>query len=1050
MNYQKLTQKFPSCRLDSNQHLLGIGFTALALAMSSGQAYSQDLKNETNAIAKKEAPASQTKVVYRGVVLDENRIPLVGLNVTVKGQSGVGTITDTNGQYELPLPEGEYTFVFSYIGMKTMEVKVTSTSKLTVRMQPDSEMLEETVVTGIFTRKKESFTGSVSMITEKELKSFRGKNLLSTLKNIDPTFNVLNNNAFGSDPNHMPEVQIRGTSSLPTVEDLKNETKVDLNTPLIILDGFEIPLSRMIDLNDEDIASVTLLKDGSATAIYGSRGANGVVVIESKKPESGKLRLSYRGSLNIEAPDLTDYHLLDARQKLQLELDAGLYKGTFSNETMRLQERYTRMKEAVEQGVDTYWLSQPLRTGIGQRHNLRLEGGSRDGFRYAATVMYNDVKGVMKGSDRKTFNGGVDLMYEHGNILFRNNLEIGLSESNESPYGSFNQYVTLNPYWRAWDENGKVVKQFEESGDFFNPAPENPLYNAGLDLVDKKTSTNITNNFAVEWKPWEGFILRSRVGLTKHLNDGDNFKPADHTDFKDYSEDEIFRKGRYVYSSGKGFSYDWDVTASYSKIFAQKHNLYVGLNYNLAESQSKNYAFTMEGFPQSNLKMLSMALQYEKDQKPFGTESVNRRIGFTGNINYIYDNRYFADFAYRVDGASQFGSSKRFAPFYSAGLGWNVHQEKFMENVEWLDRFKLRASYAVTGAVNFDAYQALATYEYFTSDRYRYWFGTHLMGLANKDLEWQKTDKWNVGVELGFFNNRLKVNADFYKNKTGNLLSEMYLPLANGFNSYTDNVGEVENKGVELSATAFLIRNKDITWSVNASMVHETNKIVKISDALKIANEELEKKGGANPNFQYREGESLRTIYVVPSLGIDPSTGKELYIDRFGNTTYKWNALDKRACGVDEPKYRGNVNSMFSWKDLSFNISFAYRMGGHIYNSTLIERVENADPRYNVDDRVYKDRWRKPGDHAFFKDIKDHSATQMTSRFVQKENTLECQNIQVKYDFTQNWVRNYLHMEHLSAAFSTDNLFRISSVKQERGTAYPFSRRYSFSLSATF
>jgi len=273
------------------------------------------------------------------------------------------------------------------------------------------------------------------------------------LRNIDPSFNILESNEWGSNPNRLPEVQIRGTSSLPTVEDLKNETKVDLNTPLIILDGFEISLTRMLDLNDEDISSVTLLKDGSATAIYGSRGANGVIVIETKQPEAGKLRLSYRGSVNIEVPDLSDYDVLNAAEKLQLEENAGLYKDEWAHMEMALRKRQARIKQEIERGVDTYWLSKPLRTGVGHKHNLRLEGGGNDGFRYSASVQYNDILGVMKGSDRKTFNGNINLMYQQGKLLFRNNLEVGLSESNESPYGSFDQYVKLNPYWRERGED---------------------------------------------------------------------------------------------------------------------------------------------------------------------------------------------------------------------------------------------------------------------------------------------------------------------------------------------------------------------------------------------------------------------------------------------------------------------------------------------------------------------------------------------------------------------------------------------------------------------
>ncbi|MGI6243355.1 MAG: SusC/RagA family TonB-linked outer membrane protein [Prevotella sp.] len=997
----------------------------------------------------KRTPQNQQKekTISGRVLARDDGEPVIGATVMIVG-SKLGTVTDANGRFRLEQsPEGVQLRI-TYLGMKP-EI-VNASTRGDIYLSSTSKALDKVVVTGIFRKNRESFTGAVSVIDQKQLKNFKGRDIITTLKNIDPTFNVLENNNFGGDPNHLATVQIRGTSSLPTVQDLKNETRVDLNTPLIILDGVEISLSRMRDLNDEDVNSVTILKDGSATAIYGSRGANGVVVIESRKPEVGKLRLSYRAGLNIEAPDLTGYDVLNAREKLQLEKDAGLYENVFANAEMALRERYNKVLEDVERGVDTYWLSKPLHTGVGNRHNLRLEGGSEDGFRYAVSLQSNDIRGVMKGSKRQNFTGGIDLMYERKNLLFTNNLTISQTISNESPYGSFRDYVNLNPYWTERDENGQIRRELEPRNDhFFNPAPENPLYNATLDVVNKQKNFVVFNNFNLEWHPFKNFIARARFGISKQVNRSDLFKPAQHTDFKDYTDDEIFRKGRYQYGTGNDHAYDLSVTLNYSHRFNEKHSLFAGLNYNLAEQSSEAYTFVMEGFPQPNFKMLSMALQYEEKGKPGGTDMLNRRIGITGNLNYIYDDKYFADVAYRLDGASQFGKNKRFAPFYSLGAGWNIHKEKFLSGLEWLDRLKIRGSYAVTGAVNFSPYQALATYDYYMDDRYRYWFGTHLMGLANEDLEWQRTYKWNVGFELGLLDNRLTFTTDFYHNTTDNLLSEMNIPLANGFPSYTANVGKVRNQGVELSVMAYLLHTKDINWSISASMIHEQNKIVRISDALKEANKELEKEGGSNPNFLYREGEALRTIYVVPSYGIDPSTGRELYRDRMGNATYRWNAADRVACGVEDPKIRGNINTMFSYKDVTLTMSFGYRMGGDIYNSTLVDRIENADLRYNVDRRVYEERWRQPGDHTFFKDIRDRQTTRMSSRFVQRENLLECQNMQIRYNLPKSWITR-LGIQNVSTAFSTDNLFRLSTIKQERGLYYPFSHRYSFSLSVIF
>lgn len=1005
----------------------------------------------------KQAPKKNTvigkekKITIKGKVLNSNKKSVEGATLIIEGTTN-GAITDVFGGFELTTDVGRVINV-SYTGMKDLNYVVSEAQdNLILSLEFDEMAVEDVVVTGIFKKAKESYTGAVSTISEKQLKAFRGRNLLSTLKNIDPTLNIIENNQQGSNPNNLPEIQMRGTSSLPTVETLKNETTNNRNTPLIIMDGFEVSLAKMIDLNDEDVSSITLLKDGSATAIYGSRGANGVIVIETKRPQAGKLRLSYNGSLNIEAPDLSDYNVLDARQKLELEKAAGLFDNENPRFDIELKERYSRIQEEIARGVDTYWLAKPLQTGVGHKHNIRLEGGGEDGFRYAASIQYNNIKGVMKGSDKQTFSGGVNLLYQHKNLTIRNNLEVSLNESNESSYGSFDQYVRLNPYWRDRDSKGNITKELESRNEFWNTAPENPMFNATLDVIDKTTYTNIINNFDIEWRPFDGFTARSRIGLSKGINNRDDFKPAGHTLFKDYSDAEIMRKGKYSYLSGKSFNYDWNITLSYSKQLNEKHTIYAGVDFNLAESNSSDYGFVVEGFPQANINYLSMALQYESGKKPSGSESTSRRLGLTGNLTYTYNSKYYVDFAYRVDGASQFGANKRYAPFYSAGLGWNLNKEKFMENIEWLNRLKIRGSYAVTGSVNFDAYQAVATYDYFMNERYRQWFGAYLKGIGNNDLEWQKTDKLNLGLELSVLNNRLQFTGDIYSNKTSNLLSEMYMPDRNGFASYTDNVGEVSNKGIELVLIGTILSNsnKNIYWNVSASIVNEKNEIVKISDALKAANREIEEQDGTNPNLMYREGNSLRTIYVVPSLGIDPSTGKELYIDRRGVVTSKWDARDKIACGVSEPKFRGNINSMFSYRDWSLNFSFGYRFGGEQYNATLIDRVENADMKYNVDSRVYSGRWRNPGERTFFKDVKDKTTTQMSSRFVQKENTLECQSLSLKYDFQKDWIKKYLGAQSLSLSFATDNLFRISTIKQERGISYPFSRRFSFSIYAIF
>lgn len=1004
-----------------------------------------------------ESPQQQVTKV-QGVVLDKQGSALPGVTIRVKG-TNLGVTSDEKGIFQLTVPENSgLVLVFSFIGMKTHEVAVKGTATLNIVMEDETTQIEEVVVTGIFQKNKEAYTGAVTVITDKELKAFGNKNLLTSISNIDPSFNILTNNEWGSDPNHLPEVQIRGAANLPDLESLQDNTKVDLNTPLIVLDGFEISLQRMMDLDDSEVASITLLKDGSATAIYGSRGANGVVVITTKEPVMGKLRLSYNGSVNIEAPDLTEYRLLNAREKLDLEERSGYYSDNDQIKDLYLKKKYSALLAEITRGVNTYWLSQPLRTGVGHRHNIKLEGGDKS-FRYSASLQYNGIAGVMKESNRNTFNGGINLSYYRKGLIFRNNLSIGINKSTDSPYGTFSDYAKLNPYWAPYDEDGKIIKILDSDIEVYgglNRLPKNPMYNATLHQVLQTQYTNITNNFSIEWKPFDGFIARGRVGISGQTNESDNFKPAKHTDFEadQYQTDEgIFRKGRYAYGLGKSFNYDLALTLSYAKVFAEKHSLYAGLNVDLTENRSRNYNFVVEGFVEETLDFLSSALQYEKDGKPTGSESKTRRMGIVGNINYAYDNRYYLDCAYRTDGSSQFGKDKKFAPFYSIGLGWNLHNENFMKNVTFVNRLKIRGSYGQTGSQKFNAYQAMATYNYYMNDRYFQWMGAYQKALENPDLEWQKTDKWNAGVEMNLLNERWSITADIYLEKTSNLLSSLELPYSNGFTSYVENVGKVENRGFEIRTTTFLIRNTEqrLLWSVTGSIVHNKDKVVKLSAALKEANEKRMKESGTSPNKIIREGESQNTIYVVPSLGIDPSTGRELFRKKNGDVTYTWSADDRVAYGLSEPKYRGNFSTMFRWRDLSLNLSFAYRFGGQLYNSTLASKIENADKHYNVDRRVYYDRWKEVGDRSFFKGINDVTSTYPTSRFVQDERTLTCQNLHISYELRNKvWLEKNIGLKSLTISGDMSDLFYKSTVKQERGLSYPFSRRFSFSLSMMF
>ena len=997
-----------------------------------------------------------SELVVKGLVTDTKKQPLPGVTVMIKGTS-LGTVTDAEGHYVLTIPQrDELVLVFSFVGMNSREVTYKGEKELNVELEEKIAEMDEVVVTGIFQKSQASFTGSATTVTAKELQQFGNRNLLQSLHNIDPSINIIENNAFGSNPNRLPEVQIRGNSSIPNVDELKDQTRVDLNTPLIVLDGFETTLQKLIDINENEVETLTILKDASATAIYGSRGANGVIVITTKKPAMGQLRVSYKGDVNTEIPDLTGYDLLEAREKLELEKRVGLYsKPSNPDQDWRLQRYYSYLLDEVNSEVNTYWLSKPLQTSVGQRHALKVEGGDKS-FRYSASLQWNDIRGVMKESYRKTFNGAIQLSYYWKNLKFSNNLMISAGKRQESPYGDFSEYAKMNPYWRTHDENGKILKRLGNSGESdyafrWSRLPVNPLYNATLNTYDRGNNTDITNNFMLEWKVLETLDLRGRFGITKNTDETRVFKPADHTDFADYSEDDMFRKGTYAYGISNSFSYEGSLNLAYHQSFG-KHLLVAGVDVNLREGRSRSSSFKAEGFTNENFDDISSALQYEKNGKPSGAESTVRSVGFTGNVNYTYDNRYFADLSGRMDGSSQFGSNKRFAPFWAVGIGWNMHNESFLKEVSWVNMLKLRFSVGTSGSQHFNAYQAIQTYRYFLDDKYYAWNGSSLIAMGNPDLKWQQKRDYNIGLDVKLWDNRITIGGDFYIAKTNDLISTLTLPAANGFTTYIENIGSLKNTGYELRLSAYVLRKDQMSWSVSLAGIHNKNKIVEVSQALLDAQNAIESEDLVNPNVQFRPGYSSNTIWTVRSAGIDPGTGKEVFISRDGNRTYNWSASDIVATGVSDPKLEGNISSMFRYKGLSLNVSFGYRFGGQIYNSTLANKVEVSKTAigWNVDARVFHDRWKNIGDQASFKGLDDFTPTNKTSRFVQDETTFRCQNMTLQYELKSQALNKLLGIDYCLFSASTSDLFYISTVKRERGTSYPFSRQFSLGVNVVF
>ncbi len=997
----------------------------------------------------------QSGNVVTGIVTDTHREPLAGASVRVK-ETGHGMAADVNGRYRLNVEPGQ-TIEFSYVGMEPREEVFDGRETLNIVMKEDKKNeLNNVIVTGIFTKPKESYTGAVTTITKEQIELFKGTNMLQTLKNIDASINMPVDNINGSNPNRIPEINIRGTASLPSnMQEFSEGVQNSINTPLIIMDGFEISLVKLMDYNDDEIESINILKDAAATAIYGSRGANGVIVIVTKRPEAGKLKLFAEVGTTIEVPDLTSYDLLNAKEKLQLEYDAGLYNAESPIIDLRYKAKYNERLRKVLSGADTDWLSKPLRTGLGQDYKARLEGGSND-FRWGTSLGWKDTQGAMKDSYRQVFNGGITLMYTKDNFVIRNYTSVSVNDAKESKYGTFSDYAAQQPYNTPYDEYGNVVKAFDPF--FGDQQVQNPLYNASLNSFNKSGYNSITNNISLDWNIIPELRLRGQFGIGSTQSNSDVFIPAEHSRFTtstEYASDDGFlRRGSYSYNTGRRTNYSGNLTLAYNKVLKDKHMIYAGVDYTIMQNQGYSYSFSAEGFSSEDITSIINARQYTLNGKPSGSKSLSRQVGITSNVNYTYDNRYFLDGSFRMDGSSDYGSNNKFSPFWSVGFGWNVHNEHFIDS--WknvVSHLKLRSSFGQTGSQLGSNSGAYTSYSFITDNKYMNWVGANLTGLGNPDLTWQITRDFNFGLEFGFFSDRLRGTFDVYNKTTCNLLSSMDLPMSTGFTSYMANIGEVNNQGFEVSLSAYLIRNpkKHLNWLVSGQLVHNKNEITKLSEAIKEQNNAA-LATGADIGTLFFEGKPQNAVYGVQSAGIDPSTGQELYIKQDGTKTYVWDASDKVYLGSSEPKFRGNIGTTMIWNKLTLNFSFGYQWGAYTYNTTLLNKVEvtsSTIQSQNVDARVLRDRWFKPGDVTFFKAL-SNDGTRATSRFFMKDNNFTMQSVGAQYRFDSKKVREMFHCNSIVMALNLNDIFYLSTIKRERGTAYPYARNIQLSLKLSF
>ena len=1008
----------------------------------------------------------------RGMVVDANREPIPGASIIVKG-TRTGTSTNIEGEFTLDVKNDKVTLEVSFIGMKkqTLQVDASRKKMLEITLVDDVKTLDDVVVTGYSNVRKTSFTGSSTQISGDDLRKVSQTNVIGALQTFDPSFRLVSNAQFGSDPNALPEMYIRGRSGFGVKELDKDQlSKSNLennpNLPTFIMDGFEVSIEKIYDLDPTRIESMTILKDAAATAIYGSRAANGVVVITTVAPKPGEVRVSYNFTGTLEMPDLRDYNLANASEKLEIERRAGLYdKGNNGNNTTADGlNKYYEKYALIQSGIDTDWLSLPLRNAFDHKHSLYIEGGTPN-LRYGVDASYNGGNGVMKGSGRDRYSIGFSLDYRVKKLQVKNTVSFGHTKSKESPYGAFSDYTSLLPYETPY-KNGTLVKQLYYSRKGSNSV-NNPLYEATLSNYEWSAYDEIIDNLSVNWYLNDYLTVKGQFSVTKQYTSSERFYDPLSSKVSVYGTTDTKLQGDLFTGEGSSLSWNSNAFLYYTRSFGN-HNFNFSGGWEASAYNTENTSAQYRGFPSGQFNSSNYASEIYK--KPTLTENTTRRVSILATLNYTWNDIYLADASVRFDGSSEFGANQKWAPFFSGGLGVNIHNYDFLKGNEKINKLKVRASYGRTGKVNFPAYAATTMYETLFDEWYITGYGAVLKALGNKDLSWEKTDKFNFGIETQFFNQRLTVDLDYYYEKTIDLINDVTLSQTSGFSTYKNNMGEVENKGFEMQIRADIYRDRNWSVALWGNMAHNKNKILKISDSQKAYNERvaefykkelqyqaiyntsLKDANYAVPISQYAEGESLTSIWAVRSLGIDPTTGKELFLNRDGSITDTWDASQEVVVGNTEPKLNGSIGLNATYKNWSLFAAFQYEFGGQEYNQTLVDRVENADiANGNVDLRVLTQRWQKPGDVAEFKNIADSKLTTLpTSRFVQDKKYIRLSALTLSYDFNREWIKKHLHMNMLRLEMSSSDFINWNSIRQERGLSYPKSWKVDFSLKAQF
>lgn len=1031
-------------------------------------------------------PIQSPKEKITGTIKDNNGDPVIGASIQVKN-TGIGTITDYNGQFSLSNVPENGILIISYIGYDTEEIPVNKKKNLQIVMKENTKQLEEIVVVAYGTAKKSSFTGSAEVVKQDRIEK---RVVADVSKALEGTVAGVQSTSGSGQPGSGASMVIRGFGSISAS-----------NTPLYVVDG--VPFDGALNtINPNDIESVTVLKDASAGALYGSRGANGVVMITTKRGErdDNQISINLKANWGISSRAIPKYETVNEAEYLELAFEAykneliytegidPLLAGTQAIEVMKgmakgvlgYNEEYNPFNMPLQELINPItgkinptaqlkyhedWKDElsnhnPLR----QEYQLSVTGGNKK-TQYMISMGYLDEVGLLQTTEFERYTGRVNIDTQ-AKKWFKTGFNASFAQTSTN-YNSASGSVISN-LWYTSQIMAPIYPVYEHNtdGSLKTDANGNKIYDYGknrialansnaIALLHEDKENNTRDNLSArtyiqlstnddEYGIFKGFSLMANLGL-------DYFNTHEMSYSNPYTGNAATTAGSLTKAVQRQLSYTFNQLLTYQRNI-RSHSLDVMIGHEYYELKQQFLGAQKTGFPFGGLYELSAAATLSGASSQTDKYAIE---SFLSRVNYNFAQKYYFSASFRTDGSSRFHKDSRWGKFWSLGTSWRISEESFMKKYDWVNNLTLKASFGSQGNDNIGSYYAYQSlYNMGLSNGSLN--GAGINSLENKDLKWEKNENLNIGIEARLFN-RLSLTAEFFNKHTKDLLLNMPKATSSGFDAYPANIGSMRNMGLDVTATVDILKNSDLKWTLIAMGSHIRNKILKLADKPEIIS-------GSNI---FKEGETVNSFYLPISAGVDPLTGNQLYWvdhDKNSNIVSKYKTDDvtltansREIVGNRIPDLYGSITNDFSYKGIDFSILTTYSIGGEMLDGVYGSMMNVGYKGYVWHKNALR-RWQQPGDITDIPKIMWDQQLRVTDKDLINASYFAIKNITLGYTFPKDWLTK-IKMDNIRVYATANNLALFSHLKGMDpqynftgtvGYTYTPSRTYSIGIDIKF